>query len=679
MSLLFRRIVSLALAAILLALSPQATAWTIREGMNFNSFIQQGPVAAHVLLRSGHDPRVIVAFPAGNSGVGLWFENVPEAVEWSMTAEPRPVTQSDAQGRTLYGVAFRAEVYAPELVVRQAILSSVRVLRDYQALAAAPGDVLVPPQIHANALIWARNRLDGAPGYRLVLTVEQGKISGSRIMAGSDGRIVFAITALTGEQPLTPFTPETLLTDKAKHDVAAQSALQFLSYHEKFLAGSWRFNTYFGRDTLMSVRMLMPALQPEAVETGLRAVLERLSPDGDVAHEEDVGEFAVLDHMRAGQGQSAAPTFNYAMIDSAFMLAPVTRAWLLDDPRGKARAADFLAQRDQARPDQTQTLGDALMTNIRLVAHLAQAFAKNPRWQNLIALHEGMEVGEWRDSNEGLGGGRYPYDVNAILVPAALDAADALTRAGLLDAYAKPEDKAMLAGLAKTARVWRDHAPLLFLQKVEPAAARAAIAAYANRESVPDAAALRAARRPIRYHAIALDRAGKPVPIINSDEGFALMFGHPTADQLTVAAQTIDNAFPAGLRTGAGMLVANPVFASPELQAKFGRNAYHGTVVWSWQQALAAAGLARQIARSDLPTGVCRQLLKAQGTLWDAIAAGRSVQSSELWSWNYVDGGYRIVPFGASGADVDESNAAQLWSTVFLAVQRPAANTGCGQ
>ncbi|WP_395396621.1 hypothetical protein WBP07_28515 [Novosphingobium sp. BL-8A] len=676
---LFRRLAALALTAaplltIPLALSSQASAQTLREGLNLNNFVQQGPVAAHVLLRSGNDPRVIVAFPAGNSGVGLWFEKVPQAAEWSMTGQPQPITQTDAQGRPLRGVTFRAEIRASELVVRQAVLSSVRVLRDYQGLGTAPAEILVPGQIQANTLVWARDRLDGAPGYKLALTVEQGSVSGNRITAGPDGKIVFSVTALTGEQPLTPYTPDTLLTDKAAQDPAARAALQFLSYHEKFMAGSWRFNTYFGRDTLMSVRMLMPALQPEAVETGLRAVLERLSHDGNVAHEEDIGEFAVLDHMREGQGKSAAPTFNYAMIDSSFMLAPVTQAWLLDDPRGKARATDFLSQQDQGRP-----LGEALMTNIRFVAQQAQSFAKDPRWQNLIALHEGMEVGEWRDSNEGLGGGRYPYDVNAILVPAALDAADALARAGLLDAYAKPEDKAMLADLARTAKVWRDNAPPLFLQTVKPAAARAAIAAYAKQESVPDAAALEAARRPIRYHAIALDRAGKPVPIVNSDEGFALMFGHPTADQLTVAAQTIDNAFPAGLMTGAGMLVANPVFASPELQAKFGRNAYHGTVVWSWQQALAASGLARQIARSDLPAGVCSQLLKAQNSLWDAIAASRSVQSSELWSWNYADGAYRVVPFGASGADVDESNAAQLWSTVFLAVQRPASGTGCGQ
>ncbi len=89
----------------------------------------------------------------------------------------------------------------------------------------------------------------------------------------------------------------------------ARNALTFLSYKEKFLAGSWRFNTYFGRDTLMSVRLLMPALTPEAVEAGLGAVLTRLSPQGEVAHEEDIGEFAILDHLRA---RSQSPTRRYS-------------------------------------------------------------------------------------------------------------------------------------------------------------------------------------------------------------------------------------------------------------------------------------------------------------------------------------------------------------------------------
>jgi hypothetical protein len=130
--------------------------------------------------------------------------------------------------------------------------------------------------------------------------------------------------------------------------------------------------------------------------------------------------------------------------------------------------------------------------------------------------------------------------------------------------------------------------------------------------------------------------------------------------------------FPAGLMTDIGLLVANPVLAEPAMQARFTPSAYHGTVVWSWQQALLAAGLERQLARHDLPAATRARLGPAQAQLWRAISATRALQSSELWSWAYEAGRYRMVPFGAGRQDVDESNAAQLWSTVYLAVRPPA-------
>ena len=673
---LVRMVAGLALAALLTGSSGAAAGTRsegVREGLNLNSFVQDGPIAAHLVLRSGTEPRLIVAFPAGNSGVGLWFTPVTHSTEWTLRGKPRPITTKDDRGRPLRGVTFRATIRAPQLRVKQAVLSSIRVLRDYQALEKAPSEVLVPPRTDGKSLLWARDRLDGEAGYRLAVKVDGGTLSGDTIMAGRDGAIALTVTALTGEIPLAPFPPGALLTSEAAKDPGARAALQFLSYRQKFNAGSWRFNTYFGRDTLMSVRLLMPVLKPDAVETGLQSVLERLSRDGNVAHEEDIGEFAILDHMRAGEAKSDMPTYNYNMIDSPFLLAPVARAWLVDDKRGRARAVEFLGQSDGGRRN-----GDALITNIRFVIKSAKAFADAPRWNNLISLKPGMDAGEWRDSNDGLGGGRYPYDVNAILVPAALEAIEALARAGLLDPFLVPNDRPLLADLPRIAQVWRERAPPLFLQAVKPAAARTAITRYAKAQKVPAQAALATVdRRPIRYHAIALDASGRPVPILNSDEGFALLFAHPSPDALEIAAATIDRPFPAGLLTGAGMLVANPVFAPATLQKKFSPNAYHGTVIWSWHQALAAAGLARQLERSDLPPATCHRLRTAEANLWRAIDATRSVQSSELWSWRYSGGGYHVVPFGASGADVDESNAAQLWSTVFLALRRPSPASGC--
>src|SRR6185312_15022797 len=95
-------------------------------------------------------------------------------------------------------------------------------------------------------------------------------------------------------------------------------------------------------DTLMSLRLLMSALSPTAVEDGLDSVLARLSPRGEVAHEEDIGEQAVLDHRQADGSRSATPVYDYKMIDEDYLLAPVAAAWLLR-PGAQARSAAFLA------------------------------------------------------------------------------------------------------------------------------------------------------------------------------------------------------------------------------------------------------------------------------------------------------------------------------------------------
>ena len=77
--------------------------------------------------------------------------------------------------------------------------------------------------------------------------------------------------------------------------------------------------------------------------------------------------------------------------------------------------------------------------------------------------------------------------------------------------------------------------------------------------------------------------------------------------------------FPAGLLTSVGMVVANPVYAATSIQGKLTRSAYHGTVVWSWQQAVLAAGLQRQLKRLDLSAPLEGQLHAAQTELWRGI------------------------------------------------------------
>jgi hypothetical protein len=651
--------------------SVERLSFDVDEGPNLNSFLREGPVAAHLLLRSGLDPRLLVAFPAGNSGVGLWFAHGSSPLTWTLRGRPQPVRVRDAKGRLLYGMTAGVSVTGvSDLAPKQAVLSSVRVLRDYQALGTFPAEVAADPTTQGSTVTWARDRLDGAAGYRLSIEVTRGTLRAGHFRS-ENGGINLTITAVSGETPLTPLPERQLLTGRARKDPAARNVLTFLSYKEKFLAGSWRFNTYFGRDTLMSVRLLMPALTPEAVDAGLGSVLTRLSPQGEVAHEEDIGEFAILDHLRATGEKSDAPTFNYNMIDGSFMLAPVAAQWLLNDERGRAQAAAFLKRRD-ARRDKPQAMGADLVNNFRFVLNAARNFADDPKAPNLIALKQGFDAGQWRDSNDGLGGGRIPYDVNAVFVPAALEAANGFFISGLLNSYLNAQDRELFARAASMARTWRSKAGPLFEVSVPNAAARRKISDYAAALRVADAAALGSvADAAVSFHAISLNADDEAIPILHSDEGFELLFGRPRPATLNQSLTALMRPFPAGLVTPVGMVVANPVYAAPAIQARLNRNAYHGTVVWSWQQAVFAAGLERQLERKDLEATLKAQLRSAQKELWGAINAGHNMRNSELWSWSFADGRYSIAPFGANAADPDESNAAQLWSTVYLAIPPP--------
>lgn len=649
------------------AAEPSPLRFSVTEGRTQNAFFRDGPVAAHLVLTGGAAPRLVVAFPAGNSGAAVWFEAPSGSAAFkqvtNVVAEERAVA-----GGTLRGVSAEIEATGAPLLIRHAILSSVRVIRDYGYTGRTPPDVRVAPQLADGALVWRRARLDGAPGYFLSIEPLRGSVAGGEgrpfeLTPDRRGRLRLRITALTGDEPLTPIPESALLNDAAASDRRLRQMLAFLSYEEKLLAGSWRFDTYFGRDTLMALELLMDVLKPAPIEAGLGSVIERLSPAGEVAHEEEIGEYAILRHLREGGGAGAAPFHDYKMIDGAFLL-PIVAAHYLAIPAGRARADAFLARRTSGG----ETYGAALVRNLRFVLSAAAPFARDPVWRNLISLKAGETVGNWRDTEDGLGGGRYPYDVNAVLVAAALDAVARLRESGVLKDHLAQEDEGAMAGAARMAAIWKDRAPPAFDVSVDPGVARSEVARYAQRIGVSPAAALGAlGDDPVTFHAIALDAAGAPVPILHTDEGFALLFLDPTSEEIERALGALTRPFPAGLMTDVGAVVANPAYAGEALQQKFGRDRYAGSVITSWQQALLAAGIARQIGRGDLTAAARRSLIDARGRLKATMARTRGMRGAELWSWSWSDGRYAAAPFGQRKSDDTESNAAQLWSTVYLA------------
>ncbi|VWD17825.1 hypothetical protein [Burkholderia lata] len=653
-----------------------ALSFRMDTGGQINAFYRQDNVAAHLLVRSSTKPRLLVVFPAGNSGTGLWFDDTAQPVNWSLDTSPSALSAPDTHGRPLYGIGADVSVDTSTLTIRQGVLSNVRFLRDFNGGATIPQQILTAPTVQGSAAQWQRDRIDGAPGYSLRITLRDG----GSIAPAAGGKLVLSapagshtlrlhVDALSGETPLSPITRADLLAPSVNPDPVSQNVLEFLSFHDKLLAGSWQYDTYFGRDTLISVRMLMPVLEPAAVEAGLSSVLGRLSTDGKVAHEEGIGEFALVDNQKNGRPNDPTPTYDYKMIDSDYLLAPIAAAWLIDDTRGQARAAAYLAQRGS----DGQTNGSRLVVNLLHVATTAQPFAQQPSVANLIHLRPGEIVGNWRDSTDGLGGGVYPYDVNAVLVPAALRAANAFLTRGLLDPYLDAGQRATLANTANQAATWETQAPPLFQVSVPAAQAATDVSAYAPSAGVPAGAA---PGTPLAFYALSLDQQGNPIPVMNSDGGFALLFGTPPDDELQRIVTDVTRPFPTGLVTDAGMLIANPAYANQALWPKFTSSAYHGTVIWSWQQAMWVAGLDRQLARQDLSAATRTLLTQARQTIWQVISNGRDMRTSEMWTWSYVNGKYQTDAFGTRSADATEANAAQLWSTTYLAIRDPQQRTG---
>jgi hypothetical protein len=308
--------------------------------------------------------------------------------------------------------------------------------------------------------------------------------------------------------------------------------------------------------------------------------------------------------------------------------------------------------------------------NFLQVVSRSAAFAHHPSADNLIGLKPGHVSGNWRDSPDGLDGGRYPYDVNVALVPAALRAIADLLDSGLLDPYVETAaTRAALVQAASQGLAWQRFAAPLFVVKLAASAAREGVAAYARMLGIDAAPALASLpSSALQFDAIALDASGHPLAVMHTDVGFTLLLDAPAPEALERLIAALLRPFPAGLMTPVGLLVANAAYAGRETQARFSSRAYHGAVVWSWQEALMIAGLDRQLQRSDLPTALRCQLEQARATLWQAVDAVGTLRSSELWSWSYHHGHYQVQPFEAAGVR-DESDAAQLWSTVFLALR----------
>lgn len=728
----------------------EVLAFGVKEGNIRNYFHRQGPAAVHLLTRSGAEPRIIAAFPANNQGVGLWFTSTEASTQvWAGADDDADLTAGggvralvrDDGDRDMYGVRATIHSDATTLTAYLPLLANVRTLRDFGYGLCLENAAQLPELRNetiellgsANAVRIRREQIGGA-GYAMEILIKGGPgtklavkdqeiparekcaaTAGDRPekvveISGSKG-VSFDLITLSNDEPLTPIEKPDLLTQQPP-DSFELDALAFLSYAEKLQAGSWRFLTYFGRDTLLSVRMLMPGLKRDLVEAALTSVIERinLTPNvgdpnfdytiavGDVSHEEELGDYAAWNNGKqtVQPPDLRQPRYDYKMIDDDFLLAPVLVEYIekVTAEAGSPEAARpivdaFLAR---TRPDGT-TFEAAIEANLKLVLDLSRPFADDPapaaqKKTKLISFKNTVPVGQWRDSDMGIAFGRYPFDINAGLAPGALEAAATL--------YGRRGDAAGATEAQRILAAWQGVDELFRIEETL-ATVQANVTSYASAVKVTDTSAQLQATEPgNRYssYAISLDGTGLALPVMHTDHGFVMEFTQPSDAYLVRVAHTITADFPAGLMSPVGVMVANPAIAAADFTVTdpknlkdpsddvadvkvrdiFTNSHYHGAVVWSWQQALLASGVRRQLERTDIAAATRTALQQAECKLWDSIDAAQQVRAGELWSWEAsATGGLDYRAFGYNRNDVDESNAAQLWSTVYLVVKRPTA------
>lgn len=491
--------------------------------------------------------RFVVALPAGNSGSVAYF--LPYTVGSNATKQPASVGQGltvtlgEAGIKGAYGEYNQSGVTG-ELVFSQSatlgttLLGSIRTVRDYTEGNGLTHEIfnwtvtradkqtiwLTKPWINETIVRNAQGEQTGKVRYALEWLLQANNGTTFDVIPSNNGSYTpptihilappaqtndtaraipppasVTFTVQVNETALAPLAVDTLFAPNttASMQRAAQAQFSFLTYASKFTAGGWRFLTYFGRDTMFTTRMLMnnKTLTPFAIESVLGGVLERINAtSGEVCHEETIGDYATFVNIGEGKPESGnEPFYDYKMKDTHYVLLPQLADYLLrynattPELSSSGPAREFLSRR--AVLANGTSYYELLYANVEYVLNTSIAFAQDPSdYRNLARVKPGLSVGNWRDSNQGLGWGMFPWDVSTALVPAALYAVSDLARAGLLSNFTSTAVNASGAVLAdkaaQYAQVWEREAPKFFEYNVSAQQAQQRLEAYVQRANL---------------------------------------------------------------------------------------------------------------------------------------------------------------------------------------------------
>jgi len=266
-------------------------------------------------------PRVIFAWPAGNSGVVAYFApgngiNGTLGIKLVNSTSGSPLgsiylpkrTPQDGGADATYGIATAIE-FNSSARLTVSILGSIRTVRDF-----VEGPSLLRPEIQSankyevitdGSAVVSRLWLDNVTTTTLSFTPTSGETIKLDNKTLSFDAGTYTLNASLNYPQLEQLSPQEVLRPDALAEASGErdqvDSLAFLSYNTKLLAGAWRFLTYFGRDSMIAALLLQPVLSQGkggAIEAVIAAVLERVNAtDGSVCHEETIG--SVTAHRRS--------------------------------------------------------------------------------------------------------------------------------------------------------------------------------------------------------------------------------------------------------------------------------------------------------------------------------------------------------------------------------------------
>ena len=430
---------------------------------------------------------------------------------------------------------------------------------------------------------------------------------------------------------------------------------ELLSSKQKLMAGLPTYATYFGRDMLMTALLMEPVWSDTMAEFVMGAALAKLAPNGEVSHEEALGGQAIRENaaefLKSGDStllrNLQATRENYWMVDDDFQLPVVAGHYFANPGVPDARKRAFVRR-----------WGDALRKNLSFVAERAAPYTRQPLPTNLVSFKRDPDgychPGSWRDSRVGYAGGCFAFDVNVVWVPAALRAIRAID--STLVALGEP-GVSEAEEVARAAAAWREtsrHFVVTLAPADVEARVRARLASLPAEERAHWDSVLARNGLPkdtLRFPAVSLDSAGRPIPVMSTDPGMWLLLARQDSAVEAELLRPFLLPYPVGLFIdGVGLAVANDAYASPAVWDMFARDLYHSPrVVWGREVNVLLAALAtrnRPGAVDSVRTAVQRS----------------GLQYAELWSYKFEGGALRPIRYG-SASDV------QLWTLTDLAVQ----------